>query len=215
MKPAVKSIFEELFIRYPKLEPCRNSIEKAFTILKECHENDGKILVCGNGGSAADSEHIVGELMKGFLLKRPIEEKEILKIKAAFPQDWEYLSKRLQGAIPAISLVSQSAISTAFVNDVAADMVFAQQVYGYGRNEDVLIGLSSSGNSGNVVNAIKVASALGIKTISMTGECGGLMKELCDVTILVPESETYKIQEYHLPVYHALCAMIESEIFSV
>jgi D-sedoheptulose 7-phosphate isomerase len=215
MKPLVESFFNELFIRYPQLERCRKSIKEAFFILMECYKSDGKILICGNGGSAADSEHIVGELMKGFLLKRPIKEKEKEKIRAAFPEDWEYLSEHLQGAIPAISLISQSAISTAYVNDIAADMVYAQQVYGYAKSGDVLIGLSTSGNSRNVVNAIKVATAFGIKTIGMTGKSGGLIKELCDVNIQVPEVETYKIQEYHLPVYHTLCAMIESEVFNL
>lgn len=213
MKSVVKNILEELFIRYSQLEQCRNSIEKAFSILKECYEDSGKILVCGNGGSAADSEHIVGELMKGFLLKRPIEEKEKEKIKTAFPEDWQYLSDHLQGAIPAISLVSQSAIFTAYVNDVAADMVYAQQVYGYAKEGDVLIGLSTSGNSQNVVNAIRVARTFGMKTVGMTGENGGTLKELCDVTIKVPACETFRIQEYHLPIYHALCVMLEMEFF--
>ena len=213
MKQTVKQTFETLFIRYPGLEHCRDNIKDAYIILKDCYENGGKILVWGNGGSAADSEHIVGELMKGFLLKRPIEEKDIEKIKAEFPEDWEYLSKNLQRALPAISLISQSAISTAFVNDVAADMAYAQQVYGYGNRGDVLIGLSTSGNSENVVNAVKIANAFGIKTIGMTGKTFSMMERFCDVIIQVPETETFKIQEYHLPVYHALCAMIEAEFF--
>lgn len=214
MNSAVMNIFEDLFIRYPKLELCRSDIEAAFIIIKDCYKNGGKVLVCGNGGSAADSEHIVGELMKGFIRRRHIGSEDIKKIADSFPKDWEYLSKNLQCALPAISLVSQSAISTAFVNDIAADMVYAQQVYGYGKTGDVLIGLSTSGNSRNVVNAIKIAKAFGVGTIGMTGKGESMMKGLCDVIIQAPETETYKIQEYHLPVYHALCAMIESEMFN-
>lgn len=213
LKKGVIDILDDLFLRYPALVTCRNVIEKAFLILKECYENGGKVLICGNGGSAADSEHIVGELMKGFLLKRKICSDDIEKIRILYPEDYEYLAGNLQGALPAISLVSQSAIFSAFTNDVAADMAFAQQVYGYGKKGDVLIGLSTSGNSKNVVNAIKVARAFCMKAIGMTGDAGGLIKKLCNVTINVPETETYRVQEYHLPIYHTLCAMIENEFF--
>lgn len=213
MKQNVKVIFENLFERASQLKDCRTNIEEAFNTLHNCYANRGKVLVCGNGGSAADSEHIVGELMKGFILKRPICDKDKEKLKAVFPDDWTYLSDNLEGALPAISLVSQCSLSTAFINDVAPDMVFAQQIYGYGSEYDVLIGISTSGNSKNVVNAIKTAKAFNIKTIGMTGESGGEMKKLCDVTITVPSDITYKVQEYHLPVYHTLCAMIEAEIF--
>jgi D-sedoheptulose 7-phosphate isomerase len=181
-----------------------------FLLLKECYLGGGKVLVCGNGGSAADSEHIIGELMKGFILKRRIKQEDRDRIKTMFPEDWQYLSENLQGALPAISLVSQSALAYAYINDVAPDMVFAQQLYGYAKEGDVLIGLSTSGNSKNVVNAIKVAKAFGVKTVGMTGDNGGIMKGICEITIQAPEHETYKIQELHLPVYHALCAMIES-----
>jgi D-sedoheptulose 7-phosphate isomerase len=207
-------IINHLFDNYPQLSVCKESIEEAFLILKQSYEEGGIVLVCGNGGSAADSEHIVGELMKGFILKRKICCEDIDIIKSLFPDDCEYLSTHLQGALPAISLVSQPALSSAFINDVAADMVFAQQVYGYAKKGDALIGISTSGNTMNVINAIKVAKAFGIKTIGMTGKMGGVMKELCDVTIQVPLLETYKIQEYHLPVYHAICAMLEVEFFS-
>lgn len=206
-------IIDNLIKNFPQLTSCKNSIEKASTLLKQCYSTEGKVLVCGNGGSAADSEHIVGELMKGFLKKRKLHKQDIEKLKASCPDAWEYLSNNLQGALPAISLVSQVAIASAFINDVAPDMVFAQQVYGYGKKGDVLIGLSTSGNSKNVINAIKIAKAFDIKTIGFTGESGGAMKELCDVTIMVPESEVYKIQEYHLPVYHALCAEVEEKFF--
>lgn len=213
MKQSVEEIFNQLFEQYPQLRVCKESIKKAFLILKQCYSEGGKLLVCGNGGSAADSEHIVGELMKGFLLKREIYSKDVERIKALFPDDYAYLCGHLQGALPAISLVSQSAISSAFINDVAADMVFAQQVYGYAKRGDVLIGISTSGNAENVINAIKIAKAFNIKTIGMTGQSGGLMKEFCDITIQIPAVETHKIQEYHLPVYHAICAMLEAEFF--
>ena len=214
MKHEVLNIFNNLFKEFPALETCKASVESAYDILKECYDNGGKVLICGNGGSASDSEHIVGELMKGFLLKRKIPGSAVDKISACFPGDYKYLADHLQGALPAISLVSQTAVSSAFINDVAADMVFAQQVYGYGKPGDVLWGLSTSGNSKNVVNAIKISRAFGIKALGMTGETGGYMKELCDACICVPSYETYRIQEYHLPVYHALCAMLEAEYFN-
>lgn len=213
MKQKLKDILEQLIECYPQLEGCKEDIQKVFFILKQTYINGGKVLICGNGGSAADSEHIVGELMKGFMLKRSLSKEHRDKLTAAFNEDGKYLADNLQGSLPAISLVSQTSLAYAYINDVAPDMVFAQQVYGYGHVGDVVIGLSTSGNSKNVVNAIKVAKAFGLKTVGMTGEKGGVMKELCDVTIKVPASETYKIQEYHLPVYHALCAMIEEEFF--
>lgn len=213
MKNTVKNIFEELFIRYPGLETCRKNIEEAFVILKNCYGNVGKVLVCGNGGSAADSEHIVGELMKGFMLKRSLTSDHRKKLENAYGFEGQYLANNLQGALPAISLVSQSSLAYAYINDVAPDMVFAQQVYGYGKAGDVLVGISTSGNSKNVINAIKVAKTFGLSTIGMTGVKGGVINDLCDVTIKVPAEETFKIQEYHLPVYHALCAMIEMEFF--
>lgn len=213
MKKVTEEVFERLIADIPELGICRESIFGAFNILNHCYMNGGKVLICGNGGSAADSEHIVGELMKGFMLKRNISQCESKKLKDAFPEDGEYLSANLQGALPAISLVSQSAIIFAFINDVAPDMVFAQQVYGYGKEGDVLIGISTSGSAKNVSNAVKVAKAFKISTIGLSGEKGGVLNELCDITIKVPSSQTYKIQEYHLPVYHALCTMIEMEFF--
>lgn len=213
MKISVNNILSNLFMNYPRLQAITESILTAFDTLSKCYKEDKKVLVCGNGGSASDAEHIVGELMKGFVLKRQIDEVSKKKIQAAFPEENSYLSAHLQRTLPAISLVSQSAICSAFINDVAADMVYAQQVYGYGHKGDVLIGLSTSGNSSNVINAVKVAKALDMKTIGFTGLSGGILHTLCDVTIRVPEAETYKIQELHLPVYHALCAMLEMEFF--
>ena len=193
-----------LYEKYTALEECRQDIEKALELILHTYQNGGKVLVCGNGGSAADSEHIVGELMKGFLLKRPVTDERIP----------ERLRKGLQGSLPAISLPSQCAILSAFINDVDPEMMYAQLVYGYAKENDLVIGLSTSGNSKNVVNAIEVAKCLGAKTLSLTGKKESRMSELSDVTIKVPETETYKVQEYHLPVYHYLCAEAERILFA-
>ncbi len=213
MREEAQIVIEELIKSHPELTGYKDNIIQAFDMLKQCYLVGGKVLVCGNGGSAADSEHIVGELMKGFRYKRRVSKENEELLKARYPEEGDYLSNNLQGALPAISLVSQSAVFTAFINDVAADMIYAQQVYGYGRSGDVLIGISTSGNSVNVVNAVKVAKAFGIKTIGLTGENGGSMDRLCDLNIKVPAKETFKVQEYHLPIYHALCAMLECEFF--
>ena len=213
MKHKVQTLLDRLIEDYPKLETCADSIGNAFLLLRDAYRAGGKVLVCGNGGSAADAEHIVGELMKGFLLKRQLDDSHIEKIKTACPEKWEYLSSHLQMALPAMSLTGQTSLSTAFANDVAPDMIFAQGVYGYAREHDVLLGISTSGNAANVVNAVHVANAFGIKTLGLTGESGGAMRGLCDLTICVPATSTPKVQEYHLPVYHALCAMLEREFF--
>lgn len=191
--------------RYPALETVSAEVEKAYEILRKSFESDGKLLVCGNGGSAADAEHIVGELMKGFYKKRPISEAQ----KASIGE----IGKDLQDALPAIALTGHPALSTAFLNDVNPEMVFAQQVYGYGRRGDVLMALTTSGNSENVLNAATVARAKGMKVIGMTGGDGGRLKTLCDVCIAVPAQVTADIQEYHLPVYHTICAMLEETFF--
>ena len=191
--------------RYPALAQMRGAIEQAYRILEECYENGSKLLVCGNGGSAADSDHIVGELMKGFYKQRMLPEEE----RKRFGEQGE----KLQGALPAIALTQHGALSTAFLNDVDPAMVFAQQVYGYGQGGDVFLGLSTSGNSANVVLAAKVAAAKGMKVITMTGRNGGKLKELSDVCMIVPAQVTADIQEYHLPVYHTLCAMLEEHFF--
>jgi len=203
----------KLISDHPALTPCETDINSAFLQLKTTYQNGGKVLVCGNGGSAADSEHIVGELMKGFMQQRKIPEATRAKIKAVAEESGEYICNNLQGALPAISLVSQSAIISAFANDVAADMVFAQQVYGYGKPGDCLIGLSTSGNAKNVVFALHTAKALGLATIGLTGSSGGALKSICDVTVCAPSDSTPKIQEFHLPIYHTLCMMIEEEFF--
>lgn len=193
----------DLFERYPQLNTCENDIETALVLMIDTYKKGGKTLVCGNGGSAADADHIVGELMKGFLKARKVTDERI-------PQD---LREKLQVALPAISLSAHASLMTATINDNDADMIFAQQVYGYANENDLLIAISTSGNSKNVVNAAKVAKALGVKAIALTGETGGELKQFADVTICAPSTETYKIQEYHLPIYHYLCAKVEEEIF--
>ena len=203
---------EKLFGKYPELIECQTSIEEAFKAIKQAYESDRKLLLAGNGGSAADCEHVVGELMKGFMSKRPLSQEMKDKLASVSGGD-DYLGEHLQGALPAISLVSHSALMTAFANDVAPDMVFAQQVFGYGKSGDIFIGFSTSGNSKNVNHAIKVAKALGIVTIGFTGKSGGEMKTLCDVTISVPFDSTPDIQERHLPIYHTLCILLEEAFF--
>ena len=198
------NMLEELIARYPALDVCKEQIEAAANIIVECYKEDGKLLVCGNGGSAADADHIVGELMKGFLLKRSVSDERI-------PEE---LRKGLQGALPAICLNSHTALSSAFLNDVDAEMTYAQMTYGYARACDVFIGISTSGNAKNVANAMLVAKSLGLKTIALTGQGGGTIGEIADVAVRVPETETYKVQEMHLPVYHYLCAVVEKHFFS-
>ncbi len=205
---------KRLVARYPELDICLPTVTRAFEILAEAYRRDGKVLICGNGGSAADSEHIVGELMKGYLLARPLPESVRARLIDAFPQHGTYLADHLQGALPTISLVSQTSLLTAYANDVAPDMTFAQQVYGYGRAGDAVIGISTSGQSANVVHALQVARALELKTIGFTGRQGGALPELCDVAICVPWDSTPDVQERHLAIYHVLCAMLEEEFFS-
>jgi D-sedoheptulose 7-phosphate isomerase len=213
MNQQVHKELDHLLENYPQLAVCTDDIWNAFTLMTDGFRRGGLIMTCGNGGSAADAEHITGELMKSFKQRRPVSDEQRAALEAAFPNEGAYLADHLQRGIPCISLVSQVSLMTAFANDVAADMAFAQQVFVYGCPGDVLIGLSTSGNSKNVVNACATAKASGMKTIGMTGEQGGKLREICDVTICVPASETYRVQEYHLPVYHALCAMMECSFF--
>lgn len=203
-----------LLTKYPDLEVCAPDIEAAFIMLRDSFRQQGKLLICGNGGSAADSEHIVGELMKGFMQPRPLPAAARKKLVDAFPENGEYLADHLQGALPAISLPSQTSLNSAFANDVAPDMTFAQQVYGYGRPGDVVLGISTSGNSANVIHALQVGRSLGLSTIGLTGRRGGRMKTTCQVAICVPWEAVADIQERHLAVYHALCLMLESAFFS-
>ncbi len=203
-----------LVSRYPSLETCKNDIICAYDVLEEAFANGGKLLVCGNGGSAADSEHIVGELMKEFKRKRNIPTEQTDALKAIDPVLGDTLASRLQGALPAIALTAHTSLSTAFMNDCDPALVFAQQVYGYGRPGDCFLGISTSGNSLNVLYAAVTAKALGLKVIGLTGQKESKLTDVADVCIRVPETETYKIQELHLPVYHCLCLMLESHFFA-
>lgn len=208
----VVKIFDELFQRYNSLEICKNQIWDAYEIIRDCYEKEGKLLVAGNGGSASDSEHIVGELMKSFIKPRKLSEDFASKLKQIDGQMGVELADKLQGAMPAIALVDHVALSTAYLNDVDPLLGFAQQVNGYGKKEDVFLGISTSGNSQNILYACTVAKAKGMKVIGLTGNSGGKLKDMSDVSIVVPEKETFKIQELHLPIYHCLCLMLE-EIF--
>lgn len=205
----------KLFELHPELEVCRKEISDAVDTLTSVILNGGKILICGNGGSAADCEHISGELLKGFMSKRPVSDEIAVKIRNSCKcaDDAEKLIKTLQMGIPAIPLPSLSAICTAYANDCDADLVFAQEVFALGKKDDVLIGLSTSGNSKNVIYAFEIAKSMGMKTVALTGEGGGKAAELADICVKVPANETYLIQEYHLPVYHYICAEIEKKLF--
>lgn len=208
-----KALIDQLCERYPSLTTVKPAIENACNQLIACYEQGGKILVCGNGGSCSDSDHIVGELMKSFELKRPVKSDIQEKLALLDPDRGSYLASHLQQGLPAISLTAHTALITAVANDIHADIIFAQQVIGYGRPNDVLIGISSSGNSQNVVDACLVARAMNLKVIGLTGETGGKMKGLCDILINVPGRRTAFVQELHLPVYHLLCLAIEHHFF--
>ena len=206
-------MLNELIERYPVLEGIKEDIAKATEEIITCYENGGKVLLCGNGGSCADCDHIAGELMKGFLKKRPLsatQKEEFINNEPSL--DDEFLSK-LQCGLPAVSLPSMTAPNSAFANDVDSDLIYAQGVLSLGKADDILIAISTSGNSKNVCAAAKIAKATGCKVIGLTGCKGGKLKEYAEVCICVPESETFKIQELHLPVYHCICAMIEEYFF--
>ena len=204
-----------LITRYPQLEACKEDIINAYEILENAYANDRKVLVCGNGGSASDSEHIVGELMKEFKLKRKVYADQAEAMKQIDSEMGATLAENLQGALPAICLTGHSSLTTAFMNDANADLVFAQQVNGYGKANDVFLGISTSGNSNNVCYAAITAKSKGLKVIGLTGAKESKMTKLGDCCIRVPETETYKIQELHLPVYHCLCLMLEDHFFGV
>ncbi len=212
MKDTEERILRELGERYPSLCPLLPRISQAAALLCAGWRGGGKLLVCGNGGSASDALHIVGELMKSFVLPRPPDQAFCNCLRSA-DVDGEYLSAKLQGALPAISLGGETALQTAFSNDAAPDLVFAQQVYGLGRRGDVFLGISTSGNSRNVVLAAKTARAMGLRTVALTGAGGGDLGQTAELLLAVPETETYRVQELHLPVYHALCLLVEHECF--
>ena len=202
-----------LIERYPVLRPCMEDIDAAYRILETCYAHDGKLLIAGNGGSAADSEHIAGELMKRFKSPRPVPAEFAQKLAMVDPVRGPALAKNLERGLMAIPLVAHEALSTAYINDVDGLGVFAQQLYGFGRPGDVFLGISTSGNSKNVMSATVVARALGLKVIGLTGADGGELDKVADVAIRVPEKETFMIQELHLPVYHCLCLMLEERFF--
>lgn len=204
---------DHLIERYPLLQTLKEPLKAAAETIIDCYKNGGKLLICGNGGSAADAEHITGELMKGFLLPRPLQEHQSKRLMDTCPEDAAYLIENLQEALPAISLVNQIALGTAFANDQAPDLVFAQQVFGLGKAGDVLLAISTSGNSKNVLYAAQVARAFGLSVISLTGAGGGKLRSWTDILLAVPDKETYRIQELHLPIYHALCIAAEQEFF--
>lgn len=204
---------DELIERYPCLHVVKDQIFEAYKILENCYEQGGKLLAAGNGGSAADSEHIVGELMKGFVKKRQVSEEFESALKQVDEEKGRELADKLQGGLPAIALSGHPGLSTAYLNDVDGDLIYAQQTYGYGGKNDVLLGISTSGNSKNVDYAVVVAKAIGMKVIGLTGKDGGKLGKSADVAIIVPEQETYEIQELHLPVYHTLCLMLEEHFF--
>ena len=206
-------MLDELIKRYPILERVREDIEAVYGILERCYENGGKLLIAGNGGSAADAEHIVGELMKGFVKRRPVTEEMKEALEKADPVRGKELSEKLQGGLPAIALVDHAALSTAFANDVDGMLSYAQQVNGSGKPGDVLLGISTSGNAENVMYAAVTAKAKGMQVVGLTGKDGGKLAGIADAAVIVPEMETYKIQELHLPVYHALCLMLEHRFY--
>ena len=214
MKSSTEKYIDELIKRYPTLSSTVADILDAYETLRECYLHGGKLLVAGNGGSAADSEHIVGELMKGFVKKRPIDTVFAKKLVEADYKMGGELAEKLQEALPAMSLTVHNGLNTAISNDIDGLLYFAQGVNGYGKTDDVFLGISTSGNSKNILYETIVAKAKGMKIIGLTGKDGGKLKEFCDVAVIVNEQETYKIQELHLPIYHTLCLMLENEFFN-
>lgn len=213
MKERTRELFDSFFGRWPALAQDRDGIEKAYDLILKTYRAGGKLLLCGNGGSCADCDHIVGELMKGFLLKRPLTDEQ----KTAFTKEGgergAQIAEKLQQGLPAIALSAHPALVTAFCNDVDPDLIYAQQVIGYGRPGDLLIGISTSGNAKNVAAAVIAARAAGVATLGLSGRDGGELARLCDLCLVMPERETFRIQEYHIAVYHLLCAAVESELF--
>ena len=208
-------MINELLNRYSSLCECNEDIEKAAKAIIECYENGGKLLLCGNGGSCADCEHIVGEMMKGFLKKRPLNDSKKAEMKSKCDLVDDELLSKLQCGLPAVAIPSINALNSAFCNDVDPELVYAQPLMSLAKENDILIGISTSGNSKNVFGAVKVAKALGIKVIGLTGKKGGKLKETADICICAPETETFKIQELHLPIYHYICAAVEEHFFQV
>lgn len=212
MKISTQSILDDLFVRYRQLTPIKLKIYECTELMIQAYNSGHKMLICGNGGSAADALHMVGELMKGFVCCRTISDEMKEKI-LENSENAGYINKNLQGTLPAIALVGSAALDSAYANDRAPDLVFAQQILGLGHCDDVFLGISTSGRSRNVIYAAEVAKAKGLKVIALTGKDGGVFGNKCDCLINVPETETYKIQELHLPVYHTICLALENEFF--
>lgn len=208
-----EEILDDLIRRYPPLMACQESIRNAGSTLIECYKNDGKLLVCGNGGSASDSDHIVGELMKSFSKKRPVPSEFAKKLQEISPEKGAVLASKLERGLPAIALHAHGGLVSAISNDIGGEYIFAQQVLGYGKKNDVLLVITTSGNSANVLEACITAKALDMKIIGLLGETGGKVRSWCDVAICVPATSTAMVQEFHLPVYHALCIMAEETFF--
>lgn len=213
MEIRLQSYADNLIERYPALFSCKQDILTAYNFMEQTYEHDGKLLVAGNGGSAADSEHIAGELMKRFKIPRPISSTLKQRLIGIDAERGKGLAQNLERSLMAIPLVAHEALSTAYINDVDGYGVFAQQLLGFGREGDCFLAISTSGNSENILNAVVVAKALDIKVIGLTGADGGKLKNFADVCVIVPEKETYKIQELHLPIYHCWCMMLEESFF--
>lgn len=213
MKQSTLQIVNNLFHRYKELSYLKGSILSSIRIIYNTYYNDNKLLVCGNGGSASDSQHIVGELMKSFKLKRDLSDVVKEAISSDYPNDYDFLVDNLQEGLPVISLVGENSLLTAIANDISVDLIFAQQVLNYGRYGDTLLAISTSGKSKNVLYVCKIAKVLGMNVVGLSGEDGGELINLCDSIICVPSNETYIIQEYHLPIYHTICLAIENEFY--
>ncbi len=199
--------------RYENLKCVEDDVRDVVNVIISAFEKGNKLLICGNGGSCADASHIAGELMKGFLKKRPLSVEEKNNLKEKSPQISDDTLNKLQKGLPTIVLSDLAALNTAFSNDVDPNLIYAQQLFGLGKEGDVLLGISTSGNAKNVAESVKLAKAMGVITVGLTGGTGGFLKEFCDYSIVVPEKETFKVQELHLPVYHAVCAECEEHFF--
>lgn len=215
MEKCIEEIEKQLIERYPLLATVEVQINDAYEAMYECFASGHKLLIAGNGGSAADADHIVGELMKGFIKKRPLSEELKKSLQNLDHIQGTELSRQLQQGLPAIALHNHQALNTAVLNDIDGTVMYAQQVCGYGQSGDIFLGISTSGNSVDVYNAALIAKAKKMKVIGLLGKDGGKIKDISDVSIVVPEMETYKIQELHLPIYHALCLMLEKNFFKI
>jgi len=206
-------ILNEMVARYPALESCKTDILQACNAIIGCYSNHGKLLLCGNGGSCADADHVVSELMKSFEKGRPVPNDLKDGLKKASGERGAFIADNLENGLPAISLSAHGALCTAISNDMDASLVYAQQIVGYGKAGDLLLAISTSGNSQNIIDAVITAKAKGLTVIGLTGQNGGKMKQYCDIAICVPSTTTPEVQEYHLPVYHTICRIVENRFF--